>query len=212
MMLNIGINGTTLIVSVIGTFYTDKLGAKSAALISTAGVTVSLFIIGALTRYYGTSDYKPGIYATVAMIFVFSASFGFGWIPILFLIPAEMLNFSIRAWGMSMFSIVINITGIWANFAFPFGLQRIGWKLYMINGAWNIAIFVFIWYYWVEVKGKTLEEIDVVFDGVKHSNVPDVGMVLSGSVDGVWKENVAHWVKKRCPLQTNDGAPYHHSL
>lgn len=198
-MVNIGINGVTLIVSLIGTYYTNHAGAKSAALMSTAGVTISLFIIGALTKAYGMTDYAPGIYATVAMIFVFAASFGFGWIPILFLIPAEMLNFSIRASGMGMFSFVINMTGIWANFAFPFGLNHIGWKLYMINGAWNVCIFAFIWYYWVEVKGKTLEEIDVVFDGVKHSSVPDVGMVISGTVDGDWKEVVAHWVRKRCP-------------
>lgn len=204
--MNIGINGVTLIISIVGTFYTDQAGAKAAALVSTAGLTVSLFVVGALTKFYGNTDYKPGIFATVALIFIFSASFGFGWIPILFLIPAEMLNFSIRAWGMSMFSFVINITGIWANFAFPLGLDHIGWKLYMINGAWNIGIFVFVWYYWVEVKGKTLEEIDAVFDGVKHSNVPDVGMVLSGSVDGVWKEQVANWVKIKCPFQPEDGS------
>lgn len=204
MMVNIGINGLTLIVSVIGTVYTDRAGAKAAALVSTAGLTISLFIIGALSRMYGMTDYMPGIYATVAMIFIFSASFGFGWIPVLFLIPAEMLNFSIRATGMGLFSFVINVTGIWANFVFPLGLNTIGWKLYMINGSWNVAIFVFIWYYWVEVKDKTLEEIDAVFDGVKHSSVPDVGAVISGKVEGDWKEVVAHWVKKRCPLQAED--------
>lgn len=205
MMLNIGINGVTLFISIIGTFFTCHAGAKASAMVATGCMTISLFIIGVLTKLYGNTDYKPGIFATVAMIFVFSASFGFGWIPILFLIPAEMLNFSIRAWGMSMFSLVVNITGIWANFAFPFGLEHIGWKLFMINGAWNVGIFCFIWYYWVEVKGKTLEEIDVVFDGVKHSNVPDVGMVLSGSVDGAWKEKVAHWAKTKYSNQGDEG-------
>lgn len=32
--------------------------------------------------------------------------------------------------------------------------------------------------YWVETKGKTLEEIDALFDGEKHSSVPDVELVL----------------------------------
>lgn len=32
----------------------------------------------------------------------------------------------------------------------------------------------------METKGKTLEEIDAIFEGEKHSNVPDVEMVRRG--------------------------------
>jgi hypothetical protein len=32
----------------------------------------------------------------------------------------------------------------------------------------------------LETKGKTVEEIDVIFDGEKHSSVPDVEMVRRG--------------------------------
>jgi hypothetical protein len=32
----------------------------------------------------------------------------------------------------------------------------------------------------VETKGKTVEEIDAIFDGEKHSSVPDVEMVRRG--------------------------------
>jgi hypothetical protein len=33
----------------------------------------------------------------------------------------------------------------------------------------------------VETKGLTLEEVDKLFDGEKHSNVPDVEMVRHGA-------------------------------
>jgi hypothetical protein len=33
------------------------------------------------------------------------------------------------------------------------------------------------WYFWVETKGRTLEEIDALFEGEKHSSVPDVETV-----------------------------------
>ena len=36
--------------------------------------------------------------------------------------------------------------------------------------------------YWIETKGKTLEEIDAIFEGKKHSDVPDVELVRSGQV------------------------------
>lgn len=34
--------------------------------------------------------------------------------------------------------------------------------------------------FWVETKGKTLEEIDAIFEGHKHSSVPDVELVRKG--------------------------------
>jgi hypothetical protein len=35
--------------------------------------------------------------------------------------------------------------------------------------------------YWVETKGKTIEEVDEIFDGQKHSNVPDIEAVRKGT-------------------------------
>lgn len=35
-------------------------------------------------------------------------------------------------------------------------------------------------FYWVETKGRSLEEIDAIFEGQKHSTVPDVEAVRKG--------------------------------
>ncbi|KAK3312743.1 MFS sugar transporter-like protein [Apodospora peruviana] len=177
LQINIILNAWSLVVSVLGTFYADKMGIKATALASTAVMTVAIFLVGALTKLYGDSGFHPGVYATVAMIFVFMGAYSFGWTPLLYLVPAEILNYRIRANGMAFFGFVLNGTALWGVFAFPFALEGIGWKTYMINGAWDVAVFFFIWWYWVEIKGMTLEEIDEVMDGVKHSDVPDVEVV-----------------------------------
>jgi len=52
--------------------------------------------------------------------------------------------------------------------------------MYFVNGSWDIVILGMIIYWWVETKGKTLEEIDALFEGEKHSIVPDVEMVRKG--------------------------------
>ncbi|KAI1385597.1 uncharacterized protein F4822DRAFT_432452 [Hypoxylon trugodes] len=62
----------------------------------------------------------------------------------------------------------------------PIGLNNIGWKMYFINGSWDIIVVVLIAVYWVETKGKTLEEIDAIFEGVKHSDIPDVEQIRTG--------------------------------
>jgi hypothetical protein len=50
----------------------------------------------------------------------------------------------------------------------------------MINGAWDVVMLGLIVYYYVETKGKTLEEIDVIFEGEKHSDVPDLEVIYRG--------------------------------
>jgi hypothetical protein len=70
-----------------------------------------------------------------------------------------------------------------AVFAFPFALEDIGWKTYMINAAWDALEVPFVLYYWVETAGKTLEEIDELLDGVKHSDAPDLEKVIRGEVE-----------------------------
>jgi hypothetical protein len=55
----------------------------------------------------------------------------------------------------------------------------------MINAAWDALEVPFVWWYWVETAGKTLEEIDELLDGVKHSNAPDLEKVIRGEVERV---------------------------
>lgn len=43
-----------------------------------------------------------------------------------------------------------------------------------------LSLTILKWIFWVETKGKTLEEIDAIFDGEKHSSVPDVELVRKG--------------------------------
>lgn len=47
----------------------------------------------------------------------------------------------------------------------------------MIVGSWDFLEFLFVLFLWVETKGLSLEEIDRLIDGKKHSNVPDLRTV-----------------------------------
>jgi hypothetical protein len=70
------------------------------------------------------------------------------------------------------------------TFAFPIALDVIGWKIYMINGAWDVLELLFVVFYWVETNGRTLEEIDEIFDGVKHSDAPDLKVLEQAQLKG----------------------------
>jgi hypothetical protein len=42
---------------------------------------------------------------------------------------------------------------------------------------------LFVYFYWVETKNLTLEEIDEKFDGIKHSDVPNLSAVMRGGAN-----------------------------
>ena len=98
--INVCLNAWCLCVAIVGTFFCDLLGRKALAIISTLGCGILIFVVGALTEEFGTSTYTPGIYGTVAAIFLFQGAYSFGWTPLSVLYPPEVLNYNIRSVGM----------------------------------------------------------------------------------------------------------------
>ncbi|KAJ9614905.1 hypothetical protein H2204_014304 [Knufia peltigerae] len=176
--INIILNAWCLVVSLVGTLMADRLGRKTLAALSQGSLTVFIFIVGALTKVYGTTSNTSGIYGTVASIFLFQGSYSFGWTPLTVMYPPEVLNFSVRSIGMSWYTFLSNGMGLMVTFAFPYALEAIGWKTYMINGAWDVLALVVILVTWVETRGRTLEEIDENLDGVVHSEVPKLSTIM----------------------------------
>ncbi|KAJ5113037.1 hypothetical protein N7456_001571 [Penicillium angulare] len=173
--LNIILNAWCLVCALVGTQLVEKMGRRSIALGSTFFLTLFLFLIGATTKLYGTSSDKPGIYGTVACMFLFMGSYSIGWTPLCYIYPPEVLNYRLRPLGMGVNTWAYFVFGLAFVFAFPYALDVMGWKAYMMNASWNVLLLVFIWFQWVETKGKTLEEIDLLFnDSIVISSV-DMG-------------------------------------
>jgi hypothetical protein len=104
-------------------------------------------------------------------------SYSFGFTPLAQVYPPEVLNYSIRSTGIGVYQFFANGFGLMATMVFPFALEKIGWKTYMINGAWDVVQLIFVIVFWVETKGKTLEEIDGIFDGLRNSDFLNVDKI-----------------------------------
>ncbi|KAL2785437.1 general substrate transporter [Aspergillus keveii] len=168
LQINIIINCFCLVCAIAGTWYGDRCGRRINAVASTTSLTLCLYLVGILTSQYGdgsSSSNKAGVYGTVATIFLFQGSYSIGWTPLTYLYPPEVLNYSIRAAGMGLFALTNNVAAVVMLFAFPFAMENLGWKAYVMNASWNLLVIGFIWFFWVETNGRTLEEIDGAFEG-----------------------------------------------
>ncbi|OAA51247.1 General substrate transporter [Beauveria brongniartii RCEF 3172] len=180
---NVVLNSFCLLACLFGTQLANVWGRKPTALLSQSLLIICLFIIGGLSKMY--ADNKIGasqglVYGNVAVMFLFQGFYSIAWTPLLTLYPPEVMPYATRANGNALSSFVLNGLALLLVFVMPIGLDRIGWKIYMINGSWDIIVLALIAVYWVETKGKTLEEIDALFDGGVHSTVQNVEHVRQG--------------------------------
>jgi hypothetical protein len=178
--INVILTSWTLVIAVIGSFYADKIGRKTLCVAALTGGIISLYVLAGLTAAYGTSGDKSGIYGTIAMIFLYNASYAWGITPLTVLYPPEILSFDIRAAGMGIYTFATKLCGLFVAMVIPFGMAAIGWKVYIINASVDILMVLGVIFFWVETRGMTLEEADKMFDGHKHSDVPDLETIIEG--------------------------------
>jgi len=104
LQINIYLNLFSFVVAVIGTSLIDKMGRKPLGLASMTAMTGFMFMLGALTKVYGTSDNTSGILATVAAVFLFNGAYCFGMTPLNTAYSPEVLNYTHRAQGLGFFT------------------------------------------------------------------------------------------------------------
>ncbi|KFG78049.1 putative sugar transporter [Metarhizium anisopliae] len=174
---NVVLNVWCLACCLAGTQLAASWGRKSTALLSQGLLIACLFIIGGLSKIYADDPVgasKGLIYGDVAVMFLFQGFYSIAWTPLLTLYPPEVMDYPTRANGVAFSQFTLNGLAMLLVFVMPIGLDNIGWRMYMINGSWDIITFLLIAVFWVETKGKTLEEIDAIFERERHSSVSGV--------------------------------------
>lgn len=174
MEINFVLSAWQFVIAVAGSLLAEKIGRRKLCLGSLGGCTIMFYLVGATTAVYGDSNNESGIYGTIATVFLFLGFYSFGLTPLTNMYPPEVLSYSMRATGMAMFTFWAKACGVFVTMVFPYMFEALGWKTYMVNASWNVLFFIGVFFFWVETKGRTLEEIDVLFDGIKHSDVPDL--------------------------------------
>ncbi|KAF2280027.1 high affinity glucose transporter [Westerdykella ornata] len=157
----------------------DRTGRRPAFLLGSFGMMSLLFISGAIQASYGqlntnpaTKDEvswvlvnKPGpSKGVIACSYLFVATFAATWGPSSWTYPSEIFPAKVRAKAVSL-STASNWT--WnciLAFAVPPLLQKINWRMYMIFGTFNGLALIHMFFTAPETKGKSLEEMDDIFD------------------------------------------------
>ncbi|RDW67511.1 hypothetical protein BP6252_08907 [Coleophoma cylindrospora] len=149
--------------AIFGSFMLDILGRRIQTLGGITGMIISLCLLGGLISRFGESSNKSGIYGSIAAIFLFQGCFSFSITPLTCLYPTEVFQYKLRNAGISVFRFLDTGCGLMASFAMSYGMANLGWKFYIVNASYDLLFLACVYFFWVETKGISLEEIALQF-------------------------------------------------
>ena len=111
-------------------------------------------------RYVATGDSGTGI-AVVLFVWLHGVAYAFAWSGLLVAYTVEILPFKLRAKGLFIMNLFIQVALVINNYVNPIPLdgawKGTEWKLYCVYTAWIAVELVIVYFFYVETKGPTLE-------------------------------------------------------
>ncbi|MFQ6633013.1 hypothetical protein Gotur_011469 [Gossypium turneri] len=171
--VGVGLTKTTFIL--IATVFLDKVGRRRLLLTSTAGLVVSLSGLGfALTMV----ELNPGerlvwaLCLSIIFTYLYVAFFSIGLGPITWVYSSEIFPLRLRAQGASIGVAVNRLMNAIVSMSFIsiYKAITIGGAFFMFAGV-SLVAWWFFFFLLPETKGKSLEEIEILFTkNTRHEN------------------------------------------
>lgn len=164
LLLNAVYAITGWISAAIGARFHDIVGRRKMMLGSTAGMVICLAIATGTSAGYVETGSQISSRFCIAFIYIFGSVFAFAYTSMQPIYPAEVMSNEMRAKGMWLAQFTSGLASFVNTFAAPVALKHIGYWFYAFFVFWDCFEFLFIYFFFVETKGRTLEEMDEVFE------------------------------------------------
>ncbi|KAH7323059.1 general substrate transporter [Stachybotrys elegans] len=167
-----------LIVSISAALSVDRIGRRPLFLFAISGMVASFALWTIVAAIYENSGYidengneaftntRAG-YAQIAFVWLFGIFYDIGFSGLLVAYALEVLPFRLRAKGMMIMNITVQAILAIGNQTNHVAWDNLPnhWNLTLFYTLWNTVELAFVYFFYVETKGPTLEEIARIFDG-----------------------------------------------
>ncbi|KPI35649.1 Sugar transporter STL1 [Cyphellophora attinorum] len=153
-------NGTEyFIASLFSILMVKHFNRRSVFMFVAGGQAVTMAILAILMSEGGKGR---GI-AAAAFLFVFNTFFGLGYAQLSWLVPAEITPLAVRAQANALSTASNWIVNFLVVMITPICFNNIGWRTYLMFAIFNAAGVPFMYFLLPESKGRSLEEMDLIF-------------------------------------------------
>ncbi|KAJ5558209.1 hypothetical protein N7461_002181 [Penicillium sp. DV-2018c] len=167
-----GIYGTVKVIAT-GIFLVvgiDRWGRKNSLIGGAAWMASMMFIIGAVLATHPpnpeASSVSSASIAMVVMIYLYVIGYSASWGPVPWVYLGEIFPTRLRAYGVGLGAATQWLFNFVITEITPRAINKIGWKTFLMFGIFCFAMGVFVVIFFKETKGRTLEEMDLLFGAV----------------------------------------------
>ena len=133
----------SLLAAIYGATLLDKLGRRKMLLGGLFGALFSYILLTAFTAHSNPGNNLA--YGTIVSIYLFGIFFAWGWTPLQTLYAVEVLENRTRAKGSGANFLFLNVAIMVNTYGISVGMEKIGWKLYLVYIAWIVLEIVVIY-------------------------------------------------------------------
>ncbi|MCJ1286584.1 hypothetical protein MMC26_005930 [Xylographa opegraphella] len=156
--------------TLICVFTLDRIGRRWTLYWGSVMQGIPMILAAALTKLgknataRGDTQTAAGYgIGAVAMIFIFTATFGATWLTVPWLYPAEIFPLEVRAKGNAWGVVGWSIGNGWCTLLLPIIFAALDENTYYIFGACNVITIPMVWALYPESNQRTLEEMNLLF-------------------------------------------------
>jgi len=154
-----------LAVCLVSSALVDKVGRRILFLTSSGGMLVFFSLLTVCSARYAITGSSAAGDAVIAFIFLFFGTFCLAFTPLTVPYTIEILPYSLRAKGFTVFSFSLALALIFNQFVNPIALAALGWKYYIVYDCFLVFELGFMYLFCIETKNRTLEQTSALFDG-----------------------------------------------
>jgi len=150
--------------TVVAIWKVDTLGRRPLLAVGNAGVFASLLMLAALF-FTGAAWPRPLIFFMSAYLAFFAISLG----PLPWIFMSEVFPTRIRGRAMSIATLSLWLANTIVCYSFPVLDKALGpASIFCIYAAMISPVFLFVWKFMPETKGRSLEELEKIFRGKRN--------------------------------------------
>ncbi|KAF7424377.1 hypothetical protein PC9H_009684 [Pleurotus ostreatus] len=165
------------------TLILDRVGRKKPLMFGAASFVVTFSILAAIVASFPPPPVElagqvpvnqAAQRAGIAMIFLTSIFFSLSFGPVSWVLASEVFPTSTRSIGTSVATCANWAFNVLLSQVSPIGMTNVKWKFYLLFVALNFVDFIIITLFFPETKGKSLEDMAIVFgDNVDTKRILD---------------------------------------
>ncbi|KAK3677726.1 hypothetical protein LTR78_002576 [Recurvomyces mirabilis] len=153
------------IVAVGQCFVVDLFGRRTLFLVSTSGMLGAFIIWTACAGEFAKNHIASEGNTVIAMIYIYYVFYNMAWSGLLVGYGAEILPYNIRAKGLTIMFLMVDIALFFNQYVNPIALNDIEWKYYIVYCVWLAVELCVVYFFYIETRYTPLEEICKHFDG-----------------------------------------------